>query len=504
MNSFVNYLIESGLSLGIFSLIYFLLLRNETFFKLNRFFLLAAILFSAILPLLHIRIYTANAVMLPEITVLPYSNLLETISVYGNSVSGNIVLLLTTNQWIGLVYLAGLLFFAVRLIIRLFQINRIIRQGKQVKKDGINYVIVSRKVIPFSFLKFVFVSDDFNTQTGWEKMLEHEMEHVRQGHSLDVLVLEILSVFQWFNPFFWMLKRALKENHEFLADKAVVENSGEIKNYKQLLLCQFVGEQFVIANNFNYSLIKKRMKMMSKIKSSRIATIKLLSGILVAIALVVVFACEQKDVSSSSKSDTFDYSGGVFITAQDQDRLIIIDGKLADIEAMNNLEGEEIKSIFIEKDPVNKYVMQYGEAAKKGVIDITLKSAVSIDKNGIEEISVVALGAKDKTSYDDAFFIVDEMPEFEGGDLALRKFIAKSIKYPVSAQENGIQGKVYVNFVVEKDGSIGRTRIARGVDHSIDAEAIRVVSNLPAWKPGKQKGKTVAVSYTIPINFLLQ
>ena len=102
------------------------------------------------------------------------------------------------------------------------------------------------------------------------------------------------------------------------------------------------------------------------------------------------------------------------------------------------------------------------------------------------------------------FFIVEEMPEFPGGELALRKFIAQSIKYPVIAQENGIQGKVYVNFVVDKDGSVTAAKIARGVDQSLDKEALRVVNNLPKWKPGKQRGKSVKVSYTVPINFVLQ
>lgn len=102
------------------------------------------------------------------------------------------------------------------------------------------------------------------------------------------------------------------------------------------------------------------------------------------------------------------------------------------------------------------------------------------------------------------FFIVEEMPEFPGGELALRQFIANAIKYPVIAQENGIQGKVYVTFVVDADGGISDAKIARGVDPSLDKEALRVVNMLPKWKPGKQRGKPVRVSYTVPINFVLQ
>lgn len=104
----------------------------------------------------------------------------------------------------------------------------------------------------------------------------------------------------------------------------------------------------------------------------------------------------------------------------------------------------------------------------------------------------------------EVFIIVEDMPEFPGGELALRKWIADNVKYPVIAAENGIQGKVYVTFVVDKDGSVTNARIARGVDPSLDQEALRVVNKLPKWKPGKQRGKPVRVSYTVPINFQLQ
>jgi protein TonB len=104
----------------------------------------------------------------------------------------------------------------------------------------------------------------------------------------------------------------------------------------------------------------------------------------------------------------------------------------------------------------------------------------------------------------EVFVIVEEMPQFPGGDLALRQWIASNIKYPVIAAENGIQGRVFVQFVVNTDGSITDVRVARGVDPSLDQEAIRVVKTLPKWKPGKQRGKPVRVSYTVPINFQLQ
>jgi len=122
----------------------------------------------------------------------------------------------------------------------------------------------------------------------------------------------------------------------------------------------------------------------------------------------------------------------------------------------------------------------------------------------IDVAPVIKAQAEEEEEEAQVFFIVEDMPEFPGGELALRKYIANAIKYPVIAQENGIQGKVYVTFVVDKDGSISDARIARGVDASLDKEALRVVGTLPKWKPGKQRGKPVRVSYTVPINFVLQ
>jgi periplasmic protein TonB len=126
------------------------------------------------------------------------------------------------------------------------------------------------------------------------------------------------------------------------------------------------------------------------------------------------------------------------------------------------------------------------------------------DEETVIDVAPVIQTEEEEEEEAQVFFIVEEMPEFPGGELALRKFIAQSIKYPVIAQENGIQGKVYVNFVVDKDGSVISAKIARGVDPSIDKEALRVVNSLPKWKPGKQRGKAVKVSYTVPINFVLQ
>ncbi len=140
--------------------------------------------------------------------------------------------------------------------------------------------------------------------------------------------------------------------------------------------------------------------------------------------------------------------------------------------------------------------------------DVELDEELDIEDTEMEENTEIDFSdlAMEEEESDDApvFFIVEDMPEFPGGEEALRKYIAQSVKYPVIAQENGIQGRVYVSFVVNTKGKVTDVKIARGVDPNLDKEAIRVVQAMPAWKPGKQRGKAVKVSYTVPINFVLQ
>lgn len=136
--------------------------------------------------------------------------------------------------------------------------------------------------------------------------------------------------------------------------------------------------------------------------------------------------------------------------------------------------------------------------------DLMIEDSEADDQTLINVAPVIAAKEEEEEEEAQVFFIVEDMPEFPGGEMALRTYIANAIKYPVIAQENGIQGKVYVTFVVGKDGSVSNASIARGVDPSIDKEALRVINSLPKWKPGKQRGKPVNVSYTVPINFQLQ
>lgn len=469
MNSMVNFIIESGVSLALLSIIYVIFLRNETFFKINRWFLLGSVLFSVVLPILKFRVFSPKPTMLAEVTVTPYRNLIEVINVYSHDFSGSVETVVISTNLLIYTYLAGVVFLFGRFLFRIIQILLIIRRNEIQVADGFKMVILKKEMSLFSFLNYVFVSQTLLQNKGYDKMISHELEHVKQGHSLDIIILEILTVFQWFNPFMWMLRHAIRENHEYLADQAVLTTGVNRGYYKKLLLDQFVGGQLVIANNFNTSIIKNRIKMMSKIKSPKYAISKIVFGVLVAAALVIAFACEQKESVNSGVTEE------QIIKVTIQGDKLKIDGTSTDVE---------------------KLKMMFSTDTGFEIVTDSVGTTLLVKK---EQIQPKSLSADEQV-----FFIVEEMPEFPGGEMALRQHIANAVKYPAAAQEKGIQGKVYITFVVSRNGTVADCKIARGVDPLLDAEALRVVNELPKWVPGKQRGEFVNVSYTIPINFQLQ
>ncbi|NPA35383.1 MAG: M56 family metallopeptidase [Chlorobi bacterium] len=432
MEFLINFLFESGVSIALLTTVYLFFLRRETFFKQNRIFLITTILFSLLLPFFKLPVPSQQMpVMLPEVTVAPYTDIVGSFMVYGGILSDSFSRVVSATSILGYVYLTGALLFFAIFLTRVVQILMLIRKGGVEEKDGYKQVVLEGSFSPFSFLNYVFVSKGDENDANTKKMLLHELEHIRQGHTVDVIILEILTVFQWFNPFLWLLKRMVRENHEFLADRAVLSKGVNRGVYKQLLLHQHVGRQYVISNSFNYSLIKNRMKMMSKMQSSKLAGLKYIFGVATIFTLLITFGCEDK--------------------------------------------------IKLDLESVRKEKLQ------------------------AEEILQELKSTNDSTEKEEpVFFVVDEMPEFPGGEKELHRYIATSVNYPEIARKKGIQGRVYVSFIVSKTGEVKNVKLARGVDKVLDEEAMRVVKEMPDWKPGKQRGENVNVSFTVPINFVLQ
>ncbi len=483
MHNLVNYLLESGISLTLFALVYLLLLRRETFFGTNRLFLLFSVLYSLLLPLLVIPVLAPRPVVLPEVTVTPYRNLLETVLVERENLSGDVERLVVSSRLVVTLWLAGVGAMTLITLLRLLQILRIIRRGRVSDEGDFRMVVTREGSSPFSFLHYLFVPEEYTRLPGYDRIVYHEREHIRQGHTWDILLLDILLIFQWFNPFIWLLKRAVRENHEYLVDRAVLRSGITPAEYKNLLLSGFAGTQVYAAHHFNYSLLKNRFKMMTKIPSRKVAGIKIASGLMIALALVVVFACEKK---TSSKLDS---GAGETLTIERSDSLLKISGSP---EAIIELE-----SILASR----RFKMVTTQDTSKRLTFLMLSRSREIPELRPE----ARLESNGELSPDEVVFtIVEEMPEYPGGETALRQFIAQHIDYPPVAQENGIQGKVYVTFVVSADGSVKNAKVVRGVDPVLDKEALRVVNAMARWQPGKQRGKNVNVSYTVPISFVLQ
>lgn len=237
--------------------------------------------------------------------------------------------------------------------------------------------------------------------------------------------------------------------------------------------------------------------MITNNKNRKYGILKYSLGVVMAIALTLMFACEKTDLISGENGIQYIYEGKVvsldevdalninYYISDEVDKLEVI---TAYPELSRKIKDGSYKLLFNPQNPEHQKTMAKIEIK---FIDFKINNEALLPKT-------------DNNMGDDVFIIVEDMPEYPGGEQALRQFIADNVRYPVSAAENGIQGRVYVQFVVEKDGSIGRAKIVRGVDPSVDAEALRVINASPNWKPGKQKGKNVAVSYTVPINFQLQ
>lgn len=504
MNTYINFITESGISLGLLTLVYFFFLRKETFFRLNRVYLIVSAVFSGILPLLHIPVFLdSTSSNLALIASGP--RVLEAVDVYGG-VGANASGIFLSLPLIGLIYFSGILFFALRFTWKLGQMVLLVRSGEKRKYKGLTIVRLGFDTSAFSFFRWLFVSRDFRFGTEESNhILKHEMVHIRQRHSIDVILLELVVLVQWFNPFIWYLRRAVRENHEFLADALVVNKGISPVRYKAMLIEQVTGIQLQVANNFNYSLLKSRMKMISKIKSPRWAGYKYLIGLMTMLLLVVVFACEKTSEPSTEQV-------AIKSAKVDSQPLMILDEVPVTKAVMDTLNPKSISHIDVvkSKESLTPYAEKYGQdRVKDGVILIYTKGFLNepIETTVEKDASMTGQNASDNNAEykgEPVFFIVDNMPQYPGGDLALRKYIAANIHYPKDAQKAGIQGKVYVNFIVTKTGAVGGAKIARGISPSLDAEALRVVNNLPQWTPGTQRGEPVNVSFTVPINFVLQ
>lgn len=423
------YFLQVNVGLILFYALYKLVCTRDTFFRSRRFILIVSLVLPFILPFIDVREWLESRDRMIMLTHFDYSAVLPEIVVGSEAVeTGNRVFVL--SEWIGYLYLAGVVVLLVRLAVQAFSLYRLIVCMPEKEINGVRVKCLNDPSGPFSFFGWIFMNPAAVKEDEISEILTHEMAHVKQHHSVDVLLAEMVSICCWMNPFAWLLKREVRLNLEFLADRKVMEAGFATKSYQYHLLGLAYNHKYGLSNNFNFSHLKQRIIMMNKKKSNAAGHIKYALFVLPAFALLVAgnISCSQ-DASQT-------------------------------------------------EDAKEEVVAPVSPEAKEAPADSTAKEEV--------------------------FMVAEQMPEFPGGMKEMLKFLQENVKYPENAMKNNVQGRVIVQFVIEKDGTPTEFKVLRSVDPDLDAEALRVMKAMPKWKPGMQKGQVVRVKFTVPVSFKLQ
>lgn len=480
---------------------YRLLFMNCNRFQFNRFMLLSMTAFAFALPFIHITIPAQLPENVAFTHTIPSYFMLQEVVVKAQNTSTY------SLNWINLIsilYIIGVILFLSKLTFNILKIRKIARNNISENINGINVVRTGEEHIPYSFMNNIFIPKGDTDPD----ILKHEMSHVRNRHSLDIIFIETATAFQWFNPFMRLIKKDLQNIHEYTADRDVIYNGADKTDYMMLILQQCTASGISarpsasarIANNFSFSLTKKRIKMITKESKTKGLLWRALSVLPVAAVLLVANAkvtAQEKMDSKSFENESVDTIAQISLGGNSQSPCIIYENHILQLDAdQMDFGGLDSVSIF-------GYVVRQKEA--KDPFTGEMKKVLSIENAPTGKINFKALGDNKfevtKQNNDSIYRVVEQMPEFPGGTAKMLTFISENIKYPQSAMEKGIEGKCFIQFVIDVDGSITNVELMRGFDEECDAEALRVVNLMPKWKPGKKDGKPVRVHYVIPIAF---
>jgi len=474
-----------------------LFLRNESYFLLNRIYLTTGALAALLLPLIDLSYRGFQLSTNLERAITVDQPIINGVVAFDESVQLNWQPLVLT------VLIAGSLIILTKLVLQIAHIVSLIQQSK-IERQSALLVVQSPKIkTPFSFFSYVFVNPS-NSPTEMREILKHEAEHIRQQHWVDLFLSELLVLVMWYNPLVWLFGHYIRQNHEYLADETVLRYTSNPGEYKAVLINQILGGEVIrLGHMFSYSLNKKRFAMMTIQTSHTIKKLKFL-WVLPGV-IIIALACSELD-EKYAESDTSE-TAEMTIPVREDGALYVIDGKIHEVheKVINEvLQPEAIESINVYKG--DKALEKYGNIGKNGVIEIVTKSqdfterlTAFTEKNKGNMPPEKQTDSQGRAIYN----IVEEMPEFPGGQEGLMNYLGSNIKYPPEAQAGKIQGRVYIQFVINTEGQTEQLKILRGVHPLLDNEAYRVIETMPAWKPGKQKGQNVSVSYTVPISFVL-
>ena len=564
MYTFLLYILKVSLSLAAFYMFYKLLCSRDTLHRFNRWLLLFILALSSVIPFIYIDfgVMTQEAsVVFKELVMSVDPIEVETTAVVVDDVVPTLWQRIPWQQipWRMLlvgIYFIGLMVCMAQFVVSLVSIALLIRGSKRsVMADGTILVTHTKAYGPFSWMRYVIASEK-DLDENFDMILAHEHAHIRLHHSWDLLFVQLCAIVQWFNPAVWLLKRELEAIHEYEADSETLLQGFDARQYQLRLFEEAVGVKFnTITNNFNNCSTKKRIIMMMKRQTSPWARLKALFVLPVAFATVTVISCtspkEKKaeanqEPASAPEMQVVSYApqpkeaeqGDVFQVVEEQPmfpggmgemmKFLQTNIKYPEQAKSNGVQGRVIVQFVVNKegsisnDTVVRSVdpmldaeairvvrsmpnwtpgKQRGEAVR---VRFTLPVTFRLDGGEESKPAEVKQVVKASTQGEEIFNVVEEQPMFPGGMEELMKFLQRNVRYPKEAQEQGKQGRVIVQFVVNKDGSITDAKIAKSVDPQLDAEALRVVNAMPDWTPGKQKGEPVRTRFTLPVTFRLQ
>ena len=523
----IGHLLPIAVTIAVLWLVYRLLFRNSNRLYFNRYFLLTSMLLALAMPLLGLlsglevpqmatlKQSLFNGTLLNEIVVTPDGQpMLPEVTVTTSTAPSRFSLW----QVIGGIYLIGVGVMTLLFLFKLAKLMVLIIRSPKRKMSSCTAVFTGREQGSFSFFRYAF----FPNENVDPDIMRHEMSHISHHHSWDILFAEVMMILQWFNPFVYLYKKELQSLHEYMADRDVVATGVDKKNYMMLILQQCTAVDFSgMSNNFSLILTKKRIKMITKNEKAKglwwrlLATLPVLAVLLIANTKVAAQEQKSEKIDINVEMGWFevydDFGNPMNLTdtvIYNEDGSYV---KFETTEAPDPISGEmrsKITATCCNADGTPNQDIQFHISAMEKHGDTTMYQvdpfSFSVDKLKLKilttEDTPTQVLEKDN---DTVFQMVEQMPEFPGGVEAMMHYVANNVKYPQEARDKNISGRVFVSFVIEKDGSVNEVKVMRGIGGGCDEEAVRVVKNMPKWKPGMQKGKPVRVSYMMPLNFKL-
>ena len=556
-----SYLLKTTLCWALFYLLYHLWLGKETFFKINRWYLLGTALLGIIIPAIDFQwlvpVHEEPAILHYMQPITIGMEQLETVIVTASAEEAVI-------NWWGLlikIYWLGAAIAFARFIYGVFKINKLYNEGEKSIFNNYQFVLTSALHVPFSFFKNLFWSKNFKVdEEDKQSILRHEEAHIFQWHSIDIILFEILGILFWCIPFIYFYKKAIKTTHEYLADDYVVAQASR-KKYGQLLLRQSQsGMTVAISNSLFSSQLKNRIVMMTKNRSTKMASLKYLAGLPLLALLFLAFSFDQKTPDPQERVHPVLKAPTATDTLPDAEVYKVVEEKpfFPGCEELTDAEQKRLCSQKKMLEFIYTNIKYPKEAREKGTEGMSVVQFV-VEKNGSiadaeiirsiggecdeEVLKVVYMmpnwipgkqqGEAVRTQFilpvkfkldasapntkkeGNTFEDVDEMPilascaDLEGNERmkcskeGLVNAIYSKIKYPKGAKEEKVEGTVIVKFTIDENGDVVKPEITRSLGSGCDEEVLRVVGEMPKWVPGKKDGKPVAVELTLPVKFLL-